>query len=112
MTDTGVQTRSPSARAAWFAVVAPIVAWIAHLTGEASLVRLTCNSSGGQLPMHLLTAGCLALTLWAMSFALRMARYPEGPWRFIGVLALIIGGANLVLILLEGSYVLFINPCA
>jgi hypothetical protein len=112
MNDTAVRAEAPSARAAWFAVVTPIVAWLVHLTGEASLVRLTCNRSGGQLPMHLLTAGCIAATLWAIAVALRIARHPDGPWRFIGLLGLILGGANVVLILLEGSYVLFINACA
>jgi hypothetical protein len=102
----------PSARAAWYAVVAPIVAWLVHLTAEASLVQHTCNSSGTQWPMHAVTAVCVAVTLSAVAVAFRMSQTPEGPWRFLGLLGLILAGANLVLILLEGSYVVFIKACA
>jgi hypothetical protein len=112
MSERAVEKPAPSARAAWFAVVAPIVAWLVHLTTEASLVQHTCTSSGTQWPMHAVTAVCVAVTLSAMAVALRMAQTPEGPWRFIGLLGLILAAANLVLILLEGSYVLFIKACA
>ena len=112
MSEHAARKTVPSVRAAWYAVVAPIVAWLVHLTAEASLVQHTCNSSGTQWPMHAVTAVCVAVTLSAMAVAFRMAQAPEGPWRFLGLLGVIVGSANLVLILLEGSYVVFIKACA
>ena len=111
MSERAAQTTVASARAAWYAVVAPIVAWLVHLSAEASLVQHTCNSSGTQWPMHAVTAVCVAVTLSAMAVAFRMAQHPSGPWRFLGLLGVILGAANLVLILLEGSYILFISAC-
>jgi hypothetical protein len=112
MSERAAQRTVPSARAAWYAVVAPIVAWLVHLCAEASLVQHTCNSSGTQWPMHAVTAVCVVATLSAMAVALRIAQAPSSPWRFIGLLGVILAGANLALIVLEGSYVLFIKACA
>jgi len=112
MSASAARKTVPSARAAWYAVVVPITAWLVHLTAEASLVQHTCNASGTQWPMHAVTAVCVAVTLSAMAVALRMSQTPEGPWRFLGLLGVIVGSANLVLILLEGSYVVFIKACA
>src|SRR5207237_2807245 len=74
LSERAAQTTVASARAAWYAVVAPIVAWLVHLSAEASLVQHTCNSSGTQWPMHAVTAGCVAVTLSAMAVAFRMAQ--------------------------------------
>ena len=35
----------------------------------------------------------------------------EGRTMFVGLMGLLVGGVNLALILLEGSYVVFIHPC-
>src|SRR2546425_2471297 len=112
MSERAGYTAVPSARAAWYSVVAPIVAWLVHLCAEASLVQHTCNSSGTQWPMHAVTAVCVAVTLSAMAVAFRMTQTPSAPWRFLGLLGVIVGAAHLVLILLGGSYVLFTNSCA
>src|SRR2546425_8248925 len=109
MSERAGYTAVPSARAAWYSVVAPIVAWLVHLSAEASLVQHTCNSSGTQWPMHAVTAVCVAVTLSAMAVALRMAQHPSGPWRVFGVAAGIVGGAHLELILLEGRYIFVIR---
>jgi hypothetical protein len=112
MSDGAARSAVPSARAAWYAVVAPIVAWLVHLCAEASLVQHTCNSAGTQWPMHAVTGVCIAVTLSAMAVAFRISQTPSPPWRFVGLLGVIVGAANLVLILLEGSYVVFIKACA
>ena len=112
MSDRAAGNSVPSARAAWYAVVAPIAAWVVHLCAEASLVQHTCNSSGTPWPMHAVTGVCIAVTLSAMAVAFRISQTPAAPWRFVGLMGVIVGAANLVLILLEGSYVVFIKACA
>ena len=37
---------------------------------------------------------------------------PGGQLRFLGLLGLMVGAINLALILLEGSYAIFLEPCA
>lgn len=105
----------------WVAVVTGVAAWAAHLLLLASLVRWTCNEDGSRWVLDVLTAVTAAATLLAMWLCLGIMRAsgedeeagtPAARTRFLGVFGLMTGSINLVLILLEGSYAWFINPCA
>jgi hypothetical protein len=109
-----------STLATWFAVTGGIWAWAAHLTFSASVVRLLCDYPGWTWVLHAATALTAAVTLvaLAMSAALvREGRDPEdadtagGQFTFLGVLGLMVGAINLALIVLEGSYAFFLDPC-
>ena len=104
----------------WYAVVGGIGAWTVHLVFLSSFARFTCNQKGTTWVQHLVTLVTAGATVLAMSLALSMVRRGNddesagtepGRTRFLGLVGLLIGGINLALILLEGSYVLFINPC-
>ena len=100
--------------AVWYALVAPILAWTAHLVVLASLVGYSYEAKGVTIWMHITTAVTLAATLLALFLAWRMVRHareynesdpgPEGRVRFLGELAVLIGVINLVLIVLEEVY--------
>ena len=106
---------------AWYALVAPILLWAVHIVGEAALIPLACEHGSLHWLLHGLTAATAVATAGAMAVSwtfVRTGRDDEaagtviGRTRFLGMLGLVIGAANLALILLEGSYVLFIKPCA
>jgi hypothetical protein len=108
----------------WVAVLGGIVFWMVHLTAEAALVGAACHHSSVKWVMHLLTVATAVATLAAMAVCLRMvhwARHVDGgedsptvPGRtlFLGLFGLITGAASLLLIVLEGAYVVFFNPCS
>ena len=107
--------------ATWFAVTGGIGAWMVHLTVTASLVELVCEHPGWTWVLHLVTALTAAVTLVAMGMSAALAlRSPDsesaessaGQMRFLGLLGLLLGAINLALILLEGSYAIFLSPCA
>ena len=95
-------------------------AWMAHLFFASSFVRYTCNTHGVTWVQHLVTAVCLAITLHALWVAWGLftegrdasedAGTPAGSNHFLGVLGLLFGAANVLLILGEGSYVVLIHP--
>ncbi len=107
---------------AWFAVLCGIVAWMIHIIVVSSFVEFICNTSDAWLwVMHLatvVTAGATVLAMWLCLRLMRLAGAGEeagdlaGSTYFLGLFGLITGGLSLALILLEGSYVLFIDPCA
>ena len=105
----------------WFAVLGGIAAWTVHLLMVAALTRFTCNEAGTRWVMDVLTLVTALVTLVAMWLCLGMIRGSEdeesagsllGNTRFLAVFGLMIGGINLALILLEGSYAWFLSPCA
>lgn len=111
--------RSPFA--VWFAVTGGIGAWLLHLTVAASLVRLLCEYPGWTWVLHVDTAVTAAVALAAMVMSAALVRVspdpedadtPGGQLRFLGLLGLLFGAINLALILLEGSYAIFLDPCA
>jgi hypothetical protein len=100
----------------WTATVVPIGAWIVHLTGEASLVRLACEHRGYEWVMHALTVGTALVCLACLAYGVSIARRPlealgNGAFRFLGVLAASVAFVNLLLIVWEGSYVPFLPLC-
>ena len=103
-----------------YALSGGIAAWLAHLVFASSFVRYTCTTHGVSWVQHLVTAVCVAITLHAMSVAWGLlvegraapedAGTPAGSNHFLGLLGLLFGAANLLLILGEGSYVILIHP--
>ena len=102
---------SPSIVKGWIAIGGGIAAWAVHIVASASLVDLACEKRA-EWPLHALTAVCVVGALAALVVAIRLTRTPSPPWRFVGWVGVISSLANLLLILLEGSYVLFLKPCA
>ena len=104
----------------WYAVAGGIGAWTIHLLFLSSFVRFSCNVKGTGWVHHAVTAATALMTLVAMAMAWGLLRQgsadeasgePGGRTHFLGLLGLAIGGVNLLLILLEGSYVFFLHPC-
>lgn len=100
--------------AVWYALVAPVLAWTAHLVVLACLVGYSYEADGVTLWMHVTTAVTLAATFLALFLAWRMIRHAsetdesdpstEGRTRFLGEMAMLIGIINLMLIVLEEVY--------
>ena len=90
-------------------------AWMAHLFFGTSFVRYTCNAQGTVWYQHLATALCALVAAHATWVAYGLHREgridPEdagssfGANNFVGVVGIIVGLANLLLILAEGSMV-------
>jgi hypothetical protein len=108
----------------WGAIIAGPALWLVHLVGTASLPEHTCTSGGGDWAMHALTAATALPTLLAILYCLRVAReapsaepYAEAAatvparTRFLALFGALTAAISLALILLEGSYVLFIDAC-
>jgi hypothetical protein len=98
----------------WYAVLGGIAAWTIHLLVLASFVQYTCNVHGAEWVMHLTTLVTLAMAGVAMVLSWRLARddgdtpaehNDASPMRFLGVLGLLIGSINVLLIGLEEVYV-------
>jgi hypothetical protein len=100
--------------AVWYALTAPILAWMAHLVVLSSLVGASYDRSGVTFWMHATTAVTAIATLVAIYLAWLMIRRsddtdesdpgPRGRTRFLGEMALLIGVINLMLIVLEEVY--------
>jgi hypothetical protein len=106
----------------WYAVVGGIGAWTVHMLFLSSFVQYTCNEGHVGWVHHVVTAVTAAATVLSMVLAWSLVREGadadeaapsyEGRTRFLGMAGLLIGAINLALILLEGSYVFFLKPCA
>ncbi len=105
----------------WFAVLGGIAAWTVHLLVLSAITRFTCNQEGTRWVMDLITLVTALVTVVAMWLCVGLVRASKddeaadtltGNTRFLGVFGLMVGGVNLALILLEGSYALFLSPCA
>jgi len=100
----------------WAAVVVPIAAWIAHLSAEASLVRLACDHDRVTWIMHAITVGlgliCVGCIAIGLTYARRTATVgANGSFKFLGAFAAAIAAVNLLLIVWEGLYVPFLPLC-
>jgi hypothetical protein len=100
----------------WFAVTAGIAAWIVHLTLFAALVQFI-HDNGFFWFFYIGNAVCIAITLfagWLSWLLVRASDEPEdagtpgGRMRFLGIVGLLSNGVNLILIVLEGTYIFFI----
>lgn len=106
---------------AWAGALVGIGAWNVHIVALASLVQLTCERPAVEWVLHVLTAVTAAVTLLGMWWCLelvRASRDPEaagtrgGRRAFLGLFGLMMGAFSVLLILWEGSYVLFLDACA
>jgi hypothetical protein len=101
----------------WFALVAGIAAWVAHLIGFAIIVEFV-HKHGYFWLFYLGNGVAIAITLFAGWLCYLMVQKSDddesagttgGRIRFLGYLGLLANGANLLLILLEGTYIFFIR---
>ncbi|HEY4396105.1 MAG TPA: hypothetical protein VGO28_00390 [Acidimicrobiia bacterium] len=115
----GRVSRSPIAT--WFAVLGGVGAWLIHLTYAASVVRLACEHPGWIWSIHALTLVTALVTVFAIALSAELVREGSddesagtraGQIRFLGLMGLLVGAINLALILLEGSFAIFLRPCA
>jgi len=105
----------------WYAVFGGVAAWAVHLMFEASFARYSCNRGNQQWPMHLVTVLTAAATIVAILLSIRLIRAGEdspqdepsagGRLHYLGIAGVLIGVINLLLILVEGSYILVLNSC-
>jgi hypothetical protein len=104
----------------WSAALIGIFAWMVHITALSGITKFTCNAKGTLWTMHvatLVTAAVTAAGMWICWSLVKSSDRDEsegtlaGNHVFAGVFGLITGGFSLALILLEGSYALFLSPC-
>jgi hypothetical protein len=89
-------------------------AWLAHLFFASSFVQYSCNAQGTLWYQHVVTALCALIAAHATWVAYGLytdgrtesedAGTPLGANNFIGVVGMIVGVTNLLLILAEGSF--------
>ena len=105
----------------WTAALGGIGLWMVHITAVSSLVQYACNAKGTLWWLHAATVVTALPTLAIMRVCWNLIRHSEedessstlaGNHTFIGVFGFITGAFSLALILLEGSYVIFLSPCA
>jgi hypothetical protein len=105
----------------WFAALVGIGAWMVHLTLVSSMIEFTCTETSAEWLLHagtLLTGGITAVGVWMCLTAMRAAEDEDGAAtlsgniRFLGIFGVLTGVISLALILLEGSYIFFLDPCA
>jgi hypothetical protein len=100
----------------WLALTAGVAAWVVHLVAFAALVEFV-HDNGFFWIFYVGNTVALLVTLGAgwLSWLLYRAGddeelgTPAGRTRFLGALGLLVNGINLMLILLEGSYIYFIG---
>ena len=118
--DAGPETGQAGVKA-WAGALGGIVLWMVHITALSSLIELTCQRPEVEWVLHLLTAVTAGLTLLGMWWCLalvRRSREPDdagsrgGRHGFLGLFGLMMGAFSVLLILWEGSYVFFLDPCA
>lgn len=118
--DAGPDTGQGGVKA-WTGALVGIAAWMAHISALASLIELTCERPSLEWVLHVATAGTAGVTVVGLWWCWALVRGAQdhdaagtraGRLRFLGLFGLIMGGFSLVLILWEGSYVLFLDPCA
>jgi hypothetical protein len=115
-----IEAASPLRRTfeVWFAVLGGIGAWIVHLVFIVSAEHWTHLHPQFGWTLHAATGVCALATIVALILARRLflaatgadpaSNDDAGQLLFLAQLGLLIGAINLALILLEGSYVLFI----
>ena len=105
----------------WSAALVGIVAWMVHITFASGIVDFTCNEKGTLWTVHLATLATGLVTaagIWICYGVTRRTGEDEssgslaGNHSFAVEFGVITGGFSLALILLEGSYALFLSPCA
>ncbi|MDQ3570608.1 MAG: hypothetical protein M3396_08310 [Actinomycetota bacterium] len=105
----------------WTAALVGILAWMVHITFASGIIDFTCNKPGSLWTVHAATAATGAITaagMWICYGVMKRTGDDEssgtlaGNHSFVGVFGFITGAFSLALILLEGSFALFLSPCA
>lgn len=105
----------------WFALAIGPAAWAIHLMGQAAFVRYACNDPEWRWVLHGLTVVTALPTMAGLAICWAIVRRTPGPedaatsagrTRFLALVAAFTAAISLGLILLEGSYVLWISGCA
>jgi hypothetical protein len=116
-----IETASPLRRGVqvWYAIFGGVGAWTVHLVFLASAEHWTHLHPRYGWTLHAATVVCAAATIIALVLAHRLlaaasggdpsAANDAGQLVFLAQFGLLVGAINLALILLEGSYVLFIS---
>ncbi len=116
-----IETARKSAFLLWSSALVGIVAWMVHITFASGIIDFACNKKGTLWTVHAATVVTAAVTvagIWICYGVMRTAGDDEGSGSlagnhaFVGVFGVITGAFSLALILLEGSYALFLSPCA
>jgi hypothetical protein len=101
----------------WFALTGGIVVWIIHLTAFAAIVTFV-HEHGYFWLFYAGNGVAVVVTILAMALCWAMVRStdeseesgsPNGRIQFLGQFGLLINSINLLLIVLEGSYIYFIR---
>jgi hypothetical protein len=102
----------------WFAVFGGLAAWIVHLVFLASAEHWTYTDHQWSWTLDAATAVTALVTLVALRLAWQLHKAASGAdpsgsddagqLLFLAQIGLLVGAINLALILLEGSYVLFL----
>jgi hypothetical protein len=113
----------------WTAVTVPIVAWMLHLIFSAAYVASAgrgrigassaCRTGAAVWPLHLGTVVGVVTCLASLALAAFVHQHRNGSgegdassqYRFLGLLGIASSVFNLVLIVAEGSVVLFLWSC-
>ena len=98
----------------WFPLIGSIGAWAVHLVLLTALVRISCTEPRWLWAMHGATVVTLAVTAATIVLSWRLTRPAESspaaiagpPRRFVGVLGLMFGTVNALLIVVEEILVL------
>jgi hypothetical protein len=118
---TDVARVRPSMRGIWFGLTVGPPAWLVHIVGQGAFVRYACNDGGAHWWLHVLTVVTAVPTAAGLAICLAAFRRipdsegaatPAGRTRFLAGVGALVAAISLALILLEGSYVLFISSCA
>jgi hypothetical protein len=112
---------------AWSAIAVPTAAWAVHLVFTAAFAGYGGRGRAGtapcqvgpEWPMHLATAVTALLCVAGAVAAHAVYRQHDGSgsgslggqYRLLGLLGYASAAFNLVLILIEGSYVIFLGHC-
>lgn len=105
----------------WTAALVGIAAWMVHITAVSGLIRYNCNNPGTTWMIHaatVVTAAVTAAGTWLCLAVMRSTGEDEssgtlaGNHTFAGLFGVITGAFSLALILFEGSYAFFLDPCA
>jgi hypothetical protein len=117
---TDVARSRPAMTALWYGFSVGPVAWAVHIVGAAALVQYSCNAERWKWTLHALTLATAVPTAIGLAICLRIARRipdpedapsPGGRTDFLAKVGALTAAISLALILLEGSYVLFLHSC-
>jgi hypothetical protein len=117
----GGRDQLPRGLRLWYAVTAGVFWWAVHVWAFASMARLRCLHPNVTWVLHAITVVTALGTLLAMWWSWQLWREgqgvddgegnPLGLRNFLGMLGLLTGLTNLLLILWESGYVFFMPSC-